>query len=102
MKLPDPFDFRVDILIPTATDTFKTHLLNALRSIEVLYARELEESCDGAWDGQLCVDEARDSQLLRLGLSCAGRLAISYFMPTSRAHRAASSNESSFLLPYVQ
>ena len=36
VKLPDPFDFRVDILVPTSSDTFKTNLQNALRSIEVL------------------------------------------------------------------
>ena len=36
VKLPDPFDFRVDILVPTSSDTFKTTLQNALRSIEVL------------------------------------------------------------------
>ena len=36
MKFPDAFDFRVDNLTPTASDTYKTQLHNALRSFEVL------------------------------------------------------------------
>lgn len=38
------------------------------RKPKVLRVHELESRCDGAYDGAICLDEARDNQQLRLGL----------------------------------
>ena len=41
-KFPEPFDFRSDIMVPTASDTFLTNLQTSLRSYEMLDAIERE------------------------------------------------------------
>lgn len=62
--------------------------LGGWRKSKLLFARELEVECDGWWDGQLCVDELRDPQQLRLGLFRwptgiqLGGVHMSYFMET--------------------
>jgi len=80
------YDFGCKKRDPSLMETLKSGKWTSWRRSKVVYARELEVECDGAWDGQVCVDELRDDQQLGLGLFRFptgirhGGLHLSYFM----------------------
>lgn len=63
---------------------------------KIVYRREIDDKCDGFWDGKCCTDELRDNQHIRLGLfrfpTSVARSGwhISYFMSLEKIQEKAS------------